>query len=102
FDCPTGIYTLSLLDALPILAFGMRDGVLRVLAAGFFLGEAAFAEVVFDAAFLRTAVLRAGVFTMRQSGLPCGVGREALYRPCFVDRKSTRLNSSHVKISYAV
>src|SRR5690606_18772188 len=44
--------------------------------------------------------LLAGVRQLRSMGYTGFLGLE--YRPATVDRKSTRLNSSHVKISYAV
>src|SRR5436309_10609543 len=64
FSPPSGIYTLSLHDALPIFGrLGDRNGSVRARIRG------------------------------QQSGLSGLRVR---------DRKSTRLNSSHVKISYAV
>src|SRR5690606_40487384 len=52
----------------------------------------------------------AALFTGQGHGLPCGAGKVGAARhhqqlaaaPGLGDRKSTRLNSSHVKISYAV
>src|SRR5690606_41708635 len=41
---------------------------------------------------------RAAVRALEETGMPTHRAREA----AFLDRKSTRLNSSHVKISYAV
>src|SRR5438445_1879846 len=69
------IYTLSLHDALPIF-----DGVGQ-------LGE------------------RVGIFAAQDDELePLDESRVVIARPRFVerDRKSTRLNSSHANISYAV
>src|SRR5436309_8088823 len=43
---------------------------------------------------IRSWMNRASLYTPRS--------RTAAVRPSFLDRKSTRLNSSHVKISYAV
>src|SRR5437868_12533156 len=68
---PPGIYTLSLHDALPILAA-------RVKGAGKLIGSDP------------VAVRRAKALEL---------GFHACVDP---DRKSTRLNSSHVSISYAV
>src|SRR5690349_23537801 len=70
-SAPTGIYTLSLHDALPILV--LRHGCRR-----------------------RRLLLRFGGLRTR--------GRDGCERIGVVgeDRKSTRLNSSHVEISYAV
>src|SRR5437660_4115820 len=61
---PTEIYTLSLHDALPILAAGLIHGLFRTMS----------------------------------SRLATWAGEPTGHR----DRKSTRLNSSHVAISYAV
>src|SRR3712207_8446649 len=68
----TEIYTLSLHDALPILGARLQRGALPVGA--------------------------------RARGLHPGPDVEALRgrRPLHRDRKSTRLNSSHANISYAV
>src|SRR5690349_22887621 len=71
----TAIYTLSLHDALPILR---RPGVARRLRA-------------------RAAGARA-----RRGERPAGAARGARRVRHQRDRKSTRLNSSHVEISYAV
>src|SRR5690606_42000808 len=65
----TGIYTLSLHDALPICCI----------------------EYLFHA--VHSAQCIRFFFMWRYSSRQLG---------CIVDRKSTRLNSSHVKISYAV
>src|SRR5690606_41916089 len=82
----TEIYTLSLHDALPIfghahaVAFG-RDGRMKV-------GQ-------------RLAIIEPGAFgheALDELEHAVGAIDEAAQR----DRKSTRLNSSHVKISYAV
>src|SRR5436309_12348536 len=68
----TEIYTLSLHDALPIL------------------------ETVGDTPSLRLEVNIGGATTMYP------IDEKPPSLPGFEDRKSTRLNSSHVKISYAV
>src|SRR5206468_10842100 len=70
---PTEIYTLSLHDALPI--FGLADG----RAARVDGGDSVDPEVV-----------------------PVRAGLERTERDLPQDRKSTRLNSSHDQISYAV
>src|SRR3989442_12508799 len=78
----TEIYTLSLHDALPILPLPARGG-----GAGR------------DAPLHRPPrrpALGAGRATERRASRP------ALLRKAHRDRKSTRLNSSHVRISYAV
>src|SRR5207253_9003204 len=83
---PTEVYTLSLHDALPIL---------RVLGgAGGMSKPASARSYVQPGAFVRDVV----------NGLVANAG-EALSSTSntgFLDRKSTRLNSSHVAISYAV
>src|SRR3712207_7325503 len=80
----TEIYTLSLHDALPI--FRRRGGIdpapLPVLLAA----------VELD------AVERAAARVLRRADAP----RRPCPRPGGADRKSTRLNSSHANISYAV
>src|SRR5690349_24015961 len=77
---PTDIYTLSLHDALPIclaVAEAMASGV-PVVASD----RGSIPELLVDG----------------EGGFLCDPARPEL----FVDRKSTRLNSSHVEISYAV
>src|SRR5690554_7424457 len=76
----TEIYTLSLHDALPILAlvmwaFGVDLSLVEVMT-------------VFG-----VSQIAAGI-----PGTPGGIG----FAEAGLDRKSTRLNSSHVRISYAV
>src|SRR5437899_9390653 len=73
FNAPatTEIYTLSLHDALPILAHPVQQT---------------------ESAIEATAIA---------SGL-AKPGSKLLYSPSKADRKSTRLNSSHLGISYAV
>src|SRR5688572_32099884 len=79
---PTEIYTLSLHDALPISKpGGMRR--FAVIGVAVFIGVLVFAPSGL-AASARVAALQVG---LRAHGL---------------DRKSTRLNSSHSQISYAV
>src|SRR5207302_3549157 len=83
---PTVIYTLSLHDALPILS-GRAIGPLG------------------GGADLRgTHALHPSLRLLRSTaGVGAGGGCDGTGRLCGVrDRKSTRLNSSHVKISYAV
>src|SRR5690606_41692941 len=77
---PTDIYTLSLHDALPIFAFVdlHKEITMRGLA-------------------LISLLLAAGAALAEPHTLTLSVGSHELQ-----DRKSTRLNSSHVKISYAV
>src|SRR5207302_2280513 len=92
----TALYTLSLHDALPILTYshslpprcGTLNGIFR----------SATTETS-DAISLRTVSLEI-VFHPRNRGRQAIVQR--MRRLPAEDRKSTRLNSSHVKISYAV
>src|SRR5437762_14145786 len=80
FSCPpssSAIYTLSLHDALPILALPQKsDGTIPKL--------------------------RQRRVINRFNGFLCEVYCTARWRSFGIDRKSTRLNSSHRCISYAV
>src|SRR5437763_17207725 len=83
-DLPTTeFYTLSLHDALPICAFSPAPDV---TIAGCYLSLA------------RNGVDLAIPFFEQ----PFAFSRAAVFRKVIVDRKSTRLNSSHRCISYAV
>src|SRR5699024_12882669 len=84
----TVITTLSLHDALPICraCAGRQKGLFRQLAAGG--GCAGFVAVV-----VRVV---SGYAVARRADADLGLA------PAVSDRKSTRLNSSHVSISYAV
>src|SRR5690606_41937497 len=91
------LYTLSLHDALPISA--------RVPGAGH--GAAARARARGDGVVVRACGGpgaarrdRGGPGAARAGARPSRADRPRVVRPG--DRKSTRLNSSHVKISYAV
>src|SRR5690606_41326769 len=77
------IYTLSLHDALPILIF---------------MSFARNQDHVIDARGMNRGFDRAGTIRLdpQRERVVAGSG------PTGADRKSTRLNSSHVKISYAV
>src|SRR5436309_6524094 len=79
----TEFFTLSLHDALPIFADDIEEG------------EHARFGAIDDAGFELLEVAPA-----RASGV--GDGGDAGAKGEAIDRKSTRLNSSHVKISYAV
>src|SRR5690606_40913043 len=91
-----GIDTLSLHDALPILPAGDWAGGDRGIAA-----DPARVEEFRDG--VAQALAYAGELGVRHlnclAGLGGTVGKDAQWQ---TDRKSTRLNSSHVKISYAV
>src|SRR5207249_8589201 len=98
----TSIYTLSLHDALPIwvlpcprLVIVLREQEHRVTYAG------------------RSRTQQVGRSVLGGNGVDCHAVREQLkggaeaapsleYKRSRLDRKSTRLNSSHVSISYAV
>src|SRR5690606_39598564 len=82
---PSEIYTLSLHDALPIFPLGGLDfeEIAELLEGSRRLGEP----------------LEVLPRLLRTLGEGAGGGVEGALR---IDRKSTRLNSSHVKISYAV
>src|SRR4051812_42415847 len=80
-SAPTEFYTLSLHDALPIcmaLARGLIDGI----------GD------------LRSVMRARGIHQRRRRSVAIGTSRTL--SPKRADRKSTRLNSSHMSISYAV
>src|SRR3712207_9306306 len=79
----TEIYTLSLHDALPILDEVANQGVDRVHRPAPRAGHLADLGALRDAAFLTDHPAEAVEFAAE-------------------DRKSTRLNSSHANISYAV
>src|SRR5690606_42163994 len=87
-SAPTESYTLSLHDALPISAAHGGDGVLDVAGEVSHLGF----PVVIPEAGSRKPEARS------QKPQASSLKPWALA----IDRKSTRLNSSHVKISYAV
>src|SRR5690606_41867123 len=95
---PSALHTLSLHDALPI--FGGAAGHHR-------LGPAAhrgdLPARLHRAATDPRGLARRGCRELRRAvGGPASPPRTGPDRPTARDRKSTRLNSSHVKISYAV
>src|SRR5690606_41627802 len=95
---PTSTYTLSLHDALPILLAGFRLQ-LHILAERLRsqLGDplGALADSIRD-------LIEGRDFRRRLRHGQVAEFSELYVRFDEVDRKSTRLNSSHVKISYAV
>src|SRR5690606_40206306 len=97
---PPDVYTLSLHDALPDL---WQDGRLVGGLYGVRLGRAFFGESMFhrerDASKVALAHLVARLKRGNFALLDAQFITEHLWQ---LDRKSTRLNSSHVKISYAV
>src|SRR5438874_6278155 len=87
------IYTLSLHDALPICFLQVRESVPDVAAEGE-IGRALRSLLLPRVRASRGAALRRRTPLPRDRPFPLPLrGR---------DRKSTRLNSSHVEISYAV
>src|SRR5207249_9312881 len=97
----TGPYTLSLHDALPI----WREALVVVVMAGEDDVDTRTGQVVPQVGHERARPVRAGapggMVPVRERALrwmACEIGSQ----PSFQDRKSTRLNSSHVSISYAV
>src|SRR5690606_41469641 len=80
----TQLYTLSLHDALPISPAEAGVDIAPVAETG--------------RSYVENAVAKATAY-VRSSGLPALADDSGLE---VEDRKSTRLNSSHVKISYAV
>src|SRR5690606_40679208 len=100
FMCvPTTVFSpLSLHDALPIFSRGVKQAnfhVLRTNASPAVLVELGFISNQEEGTFLATEY---GKQQMTQSLY----NAFAKFKKEFEDRKSTRLNSSHVKISYAV
>src|SRR5262245_65153915 len=87
---PTVVYTLSLHDALPI-------------CCGDLGGKGAREACVVDAGMAHMAV-EVAVRALRQAERPMDIDaeRRSVVAISALDRKSTRLNSSHLGISYAV
>src|SRR5690606_40255779 len=100
-QAPTELYTLSLHDALPILAMGVAVTLFALAAVDWDLSgvPAERWTLVGDSDSdipwhtLLTGMVFIHIFYW---GTNMVIAQRAL------DRKSTRLNSSHVKISYAV
>src|SRR5690606_41238053 len=97
----TDVYTLSLHDALPI--YGMDQGALDHLELD---STTADHDLLVARFTVRSVVgddiveaLATQTFSMDSFGPD---GPASVLPDARVDRKSTRLNSSHVKISYAV
>src|SRR3712207_8191612 len=86
----TEIYTLSLHDALPILAFMLIDPLNRVIPF-FAMRNPAINKIYANTIFGQVNITIPHNITLFQ-GL----------KVIIIDRKSTRLNSSHANISYAV
>src|SRR5690606_40026078 len=100
YTATASIDTLSLHDALPI--FPGTVGAAPMQNIGAYGVEIREVISSVEAVEIKTGELR--TFTPEQ----CAFGyRESVFKQhlkdqYFIDRKSTRLNSSHVKISYAV
>src|SRR5690625_5677548 len=97
---PIALYYIQGLNTTPTHAHAALFGVYGFLALGFCLLILRYIRphLVFDDKLMKTAFwwLNGGLALMLfTSLLPIGIIQ-------FVDRKSTRLNSSHVAISYAV
>src|SRR5204863_10168463 len=91
----TGIYTLSLHDALPIFA--------NVFLGRRVQGKQGIADLDLRPALDVKHRQRAGQRRGNVDKLPLDVALQSRLRGgARIDRKSTRLNSSHVEISYAV
>src|SRR5690606_41843904 len=82
----TGIYTLSLHDALPILNTSAK----KLMKS----------KSEIDKSGKPSSKKMAGEVALKAQRLSETIDTENV--AAFIDRKSTRLNSSHVKISYAV
>src|SRR5690606_41584643 len=99
---PSSLFTLSLHDALPISAFVFA--FLILLCDGADIGILAFSLTSLKAEWGLTSVQAGALGSYSLSGMGIGgfVGGWACdkFGRVRVDRKSTRLNSSHVKISY--
>src|SRR5207249_9045339 len=91
---PTDIYTLSLHDALPI--FNPVETVRTNTLGNTVILEAS------RQARIRRFVFASTLYVYSQSGAFYRSSKQACELIIEEDRKSTRLNSSHVSISYAV
>src|SRR5690606_40386405 len=89
--------TLSLHDALPIL---LDFGCGGVATQGVVKEHVDELHIALAAAHVAVAVIQEGFGHVFDRGVAVLDGFEP--HLCALDRKSTRLNSSHVKISYAV
>src|SRR5690606_40190604 len=97
----TQSYMLSLHDALPISmlpVFGGISGSTRMTCRGAAGSRPRSRRPALGASFMRLSSL----FGLAEGLLPVFRFRQPFSRRRQPDRKSTRLNSSHVKISYAV
>src|SRR5690606_41246264 len=100
YASPLAIYTLSLHDALPICPF---EGLSILISSSF--TATFFAVMIIFALFISNSVLRIRPGKPHILSGPSLIFILGVYQAVTgieSDRKSTRLNSSHVKISYAV
>src|SRR5207249_9849556 len=98
---PTPIHTLSLHDALPISFLGVTTGDLTPSLArnlGYEVRRGALVGAVEEGSPAEKAGIRGGQGEKQIDGQTITPGGDIIV----ADRKSTRLNSSHVSISYAV
>src|SRR5690606_41327144 len=95
---PAQIYTLSLHDALPIFQLAVVAATEETTAAPVALAGSGSAVLTVTAAIDESI---AAPVHLRPGGA-VGLTAAASTEEASADRKSTRLNSSHVKISYAV
>src|SRR5690606_41173389 len=95
----TECYTLSLHDALPILAVSLGLGALLQASELAYTGVKVVGATYLVWLGVRLILRPRTAIDHGATGAGVRGGRDAFWRG---DRKSTRLNSSHVKISYAV
>src|SRR5690606_40823860 len=97
---PPSLYALSLHDALPICLSVVCGALFWLISIGFFAGGLTLwgdRPVVGQVSVGFVVLMLAARFLTVPKYL-----KPSVFSVMGVDRKSTRLNSSHVKISYAV
>src|SRR5206468_6929352 len=97
---PTEIYPLSLHDALPIFESGPAARVRRLMDVGLAAAALILLSPLIATIALAIKLTSRGPIFYKQERL--GLNRRPYEMVKFRDRKSTRLNSSHDQISYAV
>src|SRR5690606_41297265 len=99
---PTTLQQLTLPDALPFLrVWGSLGFLLTVLAAGAWFQAFGMGSFAAWTSFSLAAVALS-TFLLPEARDPAAHHEKPVPIGPVLDRKSTRLNSSHVKISYAV
>src|SRR5690606_40045448 len=93
----TATYPLSLPDALPIFEAG-ADAV----KVGIGAGSICTTRIISGAGMPQITAITECALEAHRHDIPCIADGGIKYSGDMVDRKSTRLNSSHVKISYAL